>query len=178
MRKLLRNRLVVTRKPGFRRECVSCLRIGTPHIPKGRGRNRLAVASDAPFALLFVASGAFVNVLDIRANEAETTSVQINAEGGTASSHAVDLADFAQVKTLFDEFFRYEQVHILVNNAGISHIGTIEEVGSPQRITLAALHRTGSSAVRCLPRTCPWFRGQKQSRTQMRVHRGQQKSRT
>ena len=123
MRKLLRNRLVVTRKPGFRRECVSCLRIGTPHRPKGRGRNRLAVASDAPFALRFVASGAFVHVLDIRANDAETTSVQINAEGGTASSHTVDLADFAQVKTLFDEFFRYEQVHILVNNAGISHIG-------------------------------------------------------
>jgi 2-keto-3-deoxy-L-fuconate dehydrogenase len=78
-------------------------------------------------ALRFAASGAFVHVLDIRANDAEATCTQINAAGGAASSHTVDLADFAQVKPVFDELFRHEHVHILVNNAGVSHIGTIEE---------------------------------------------------
>ncbi len=32
----------------------------------------------------------------------------------------------SEVKTRFEELFRRERVHILINNAGISHIGTVE----------------------------------------------------
>ncbi len=32
----------------------------------------------------------------------------------------------SEVKSRFDELFRHERVHILINNAGISHIGTVE----------------------------------------------------
>jgi NAD(P)-dependent dehydrogenase (short-subunit alcohol dehydrogenase family) len=42
------------------------------------------------------------------------------------AAYACDVTDQAQVRKAFDEVFRHERVHILVNNAGISHIGTVE----------------------------------------------------
>jgi len=42
------------------------------------------------------------------------------------TAYACDVTDQAQVSKTFDEVFRNERVHILVNNAGISHIGTAE----------------------------------------------------
>jgi 2-keto-3-deoxy-L-fuconate dehydrogenase len=37
-----------------------------------------------------------------------------------------DVANHAQVKAVFDKLARQSPFHILVNNAGISHIGTVE----------------------------------------------------
>jgi len=42
------------------------------------------------------------------------------------TAYACDVTDQAQVSKTFDEVFRNERVHILVNNAGISHIGTVD----------------------------------------------------
>ncbi len=36
----------------------------------------------------------------------------------------------ADVSARFDELFRQERIHILINNAGISHIGTVESTTS------------------------------------------------
>ena len=51
---------------------------------------------------------------------------QIAASGGEASAHRCDVTDQAEVKATFAELFRRERIHILVNNAGVSHIGTVE----------------------------------------------------
>jgi 2-keto-3-deoxy-L-fuconate dehydrogenase len=77
-------------------------------------------------ALAFAAHGATVRVLDIGKEKAEATAKLITDSGGRASAHACDVGDQTQVKATFAEFFRNERVHILVNNAGISHIGTVE----------------------------------------------------
>ena len=36
------------------------------------------------------------------------------------------MTDQSQVKGVFDELFGRERIHILVNNAGVSHVGTVE----------------------------------------------------
>jgi len=46
--------------------------------------------------------------------------------GGRASTHRCDVTRQAEVKSTFDDIARRERIHILVNNAGISHIGTVE----------------------------------------------------
>jgi len=77
-------------------------------------------------ALAFAAHGASVRVLDLNGQNAEHTCLQINQNRGTASAIVCDVTDQSQVKSVFPELFQRERVHILVNNAGVSHIGTVE----------------------------------------------------
>ena len=74
----------------------------------------------------FAASGSTVRVLDVNQKDAEETSRLIHAAGGNASAHICDVTDQPQVKTLFSSLIESGGLHILVNNAGIAHIGTVE----------------------------------------------------
>jgi NAD(P)-dependent dehydrogenase (short-subunit alcohol dehydrogenase family) len=65
-------------------------------------------------------------VLDVNQREAEATCQFIQSAGGRASAHACDVADQQQVQSVFHELFEQERIQILVNNAGIPHIGTVE----------------------------------------------------
>jgi 2-keto-3-deoxy-L-fuconate dehydrogenase len=77
-------------------------------------------------ALKFAAQGAKIHVLDLSLKEAETTCQQIAVAGGTAYGHFCDVTDQKQVMAKFEEIATQGPISILVNNAGISHIGTVE----------------------------------------------------
>lgn len=77
-------------------------------------------------ALRFGAGGATVRVLDLNQDHAQAVKQEIVGAGGEASAHVCDVTDQQQVAGTFGELFRLGRVHILVNNAGISHIGTAE----------------------------------------------------
>lgn len=77
-------------------------------------------------ALRFASHGAAIQVVDVNEGAAVATTEQIRKSGGTASAHRCDVTDQSQVRAAFSELFRDERIHILVNNAGISHIGTVE----------------------------------------------------
>jgi 2-keto-3-deoxy-L-fuconate dehydrogenase len=51
---------------------------------------------------------------------------EIAKSDGRASAHVCDVTQQADVQKLLDEFAHSGHVHILVNNAGISHIGNVE----------------------------------------------------
>ena len=77
-------------------------------------------------SLRFAANGAAVRIADINPPQAEATAKQIDEAGGKATVHTCDVTDQRQVRETFQQIFATERVHILVNNAGISHIGTVE----------------------------------------------------
>ncbi len=77
-------------------------------------------------ALRFAANGATVRIADINLSQAEATAKQIADAGGQATAHACDVTNQRQVRELFGKLFAKERVQILVNNAGISHVGTVE----------------------------------------------------
>jgi NAD(P)-dependent dehydrogenase (short-subunit alcohol dehydrogenase family) len=77
-------------------------------------------------AELFAAQGAAIRVLDLNEKAANSTCQLIAARGGTASAHSCDVTDQSAVKASFGELFARERIAILVNNAGVSHIGTVE----------------------------------------------------
>src|SRR3984893_4346224 len=77
-------------------------------------------------ALEFAAHGAAVCVLDVSQQYAEATSRQIVEAGGSATAYACDVTDQVKVKSSFAAICTSNRVHILVNNAGISQIGTVE----------------------------------------------------
>ena len=74
----------------------------------------------------FARSGACVRILDIDLKQAEAVALDVVNAGGNASAFQCDVTSRENVKAIFDQLFRKESVHILVNNAGISHVGSLE----------------------------------------------------
>lgn len=77
-------------------------------------------------AKTFAQAGAFVRILDLNANQANQAVSQIQQTGGQASSHAVDVSNQEQTVAVINQIAEQGPIHILINNAGVSHIGTVE----------------------------------------------------
>jgi 2-keto-3-deoxy-L-fuconate dehydrogenase len=77
-------------------------------------------------ALRFAAAGSPVRILDLNPADAEATVGLIREGGGQAAAFACDVADQAKVRETFLTIFREGRVRILVNNAGVSHVGNVE----------------------------------------------------
>ena len=74
-------------------------------------------------ALLLAQQGARVMVLDINEDHAHAVAEEIEAAGGKAAAGQADVSNQSEVVGLFGGMSRLD---ILVNSAGISHIGTVE----------------------------------------------------
>ncbi len=74
-------------------------------------------------ALLFAKQGATVHVIDLNQESIAATLKEIKNSGGSAIGHACDVTD---QKAVVATFTKINKVDILVNSAGISHIGKIE----------------------------------------------------
>ena len=74
-------------------------------------------------ALLFAQQGAEVQVVDINEGAVNETFNEILTAGGKAAARTCNVTDQKEVKKVFHDMGR---VDILVNSAGVSHIGTVE----------------------------------------------------
>jgi 2-keto-3-deoxy-L-fuconate dehydrogenase len=77
-------------------------------------------------ALKFASHGAAVHILDVKIDDADATCRQIIGSGGSATALACDVTDQNQVNQTFKKLAAQGSLSILVNNAGVSHIGTVE----------------------------------------------------
>lgn len=71
-------------------------------------------------ALLFARQGALVHALDLNEEALSATEEEIRASGGFIKLHPCDVTKQAVVKNIFEAM---GTIDILVNSAGISHIG-------------------------------------------------------
>ena len=71
-------------------------------------------------ATVFAGQGAIVHLLDMNEESLNAVADDIKSSGGEAQGHLLNVTDQAAVKKVFDEI---GPVDILVNCAGISHIG-------------------------------------------------------
>jgi len=74
-------------------------------------------------ALLFAKQGGQVHVLDMNEEACNATVKEIQQVGGKAFMHACDVTLQQQVKEVFNKI---GNINIVVNSAGISHIGNVE----------------------------------------------------
>jgi 2-keto-3-deoxy-L-fuconate dehydrogenase len=74
----------------------------------------------------FAEAGATVRILDVNLAAAKSVAEKIQSCGKIARAYQCDVADHAAVKSVFEEVIRDAPVNILVNNAGISQVGTLE----------------------------------------------------
>lgn len=73
---------------------------------------------------LFARQGATVHILERNAEAAQEVIDQLADEGITAHSHACDVSDQQAVLQTFDAIGPFQ---ILVNNAGIAHVGRLDQ---------------------------------------------------
>lgn len=74
-------------------------------------------------ALLLAQQGAHVTILDINGDHARAVVGEVESAGGKAAAGRADVSNQAEVAALFA---RMPRLDILVNSAGVSHIGTAE----------------------------------------------------
>ena len=86
----------------------------------------------AAIASLFAARGAHVVLFERDQGAADVVAKAIRADGGSAAVVACDVGEEAEVRAAFERFDATRaRLDIFVNNAGIAHIGTIEQT-SPE----------------------------------------------
>ncbi|MBI3978604.1 MAG: SDR family oxidoreductase [Chloroflexi bacterium] len=79
-------------------------------------------------ALLFAREGAAVLAADLRLEAAQATVDEIRAAGGKGAAIRVNVAGAADVRRMVEEGLAlFGQIDVLVNNAGIGHVGTLAE---------------------------------------------------
>lgn len=77
--------------------------------------------------LALAEQGATVHILELQAVHANETAGQIVAGGGKAMVHECNVAKEDEVKRAFESIISKSPVDILINNAGIAHIGNLEQ---------------------------------------------------
>ncbi|MEP1446210.1 MAG: glucose 1-dehydrogenase [Paraglaciecola sp.] len=76
--------------------------------------------------LRLAAAGAHVLVLDLDKKAADETIALIQTENGSASAHSCNIADHDNVHQVINDILHNRQIDILINNAGIAHVGNLE----------------------------------------------------
>jgi 2-keto-3-deoxy-L-fuconate dehydrogenase len=71
--------------------------------------------------------GAHIIALDLTLESAQETADKILANGDTVSTYACDVSNHAQVNEVLAEIQHTHCIDMLINNAGIAHIGNIEQ---------------------------------------------------
>jgi len=74
-------------------------------------------------SVLFAKQGALVNIIELNTESATETVKEITAENGTASQFVCDVSNQKQV---IDTFNGIGKIDILINNAGIAHVGRVD----------------------------------------------------
>ncbi|WDF53832.1 SDR family NAD(P)-dependent oxidoreductase [Mucilaginibacter sp. KACC 22063] len=74
-------------------------------------------------ATLFAKQGAIVHIIELNIDAAEETAAQSRKSGFAAYAYQADVSNQQQIADLIEKI---GQVNILVNNAGIAHVGNVE----------------------------------------------------
>lgn len=80
----------------------------------------------------FAQEGALVCLVDIDEERSKSTAREIVKCGGKAASHLCDVANQRSVRDLFRRLARENPIQILVNSAGVSHIGKLESTSEAE----------------------------------------------
>lgn len=74
-------------------------------------------------SILFAKQGAEVHIVELTQESAQDAVAEIKSLGGKVIAHACNVADHEQVAATFEKIGALE---ILVNNAGIAHVGKVD----------------------------------------------------
>jgi 2-keto-3-deoxy-L-fuconate dehydrogenase len=100
-----------------------------------------------------------VLVVDLNLEAAQETVKEIISNGGSAKAYAVDVSNNSQVLALFKNINDEHTIDILINNAGIAHIGNIEQTSESDLDRLYNINVKG--VYNCISGTIEAMKAQK-----------------
>ncbi|WP_190811464.1 SDR family NAD(P)-dependent oxidoreductase [Flagellimonas sp. S3867] len=74
----------------------------------------------------FAKQGAKVHVLELHSDKAKSIEEEIQSLGGKAVGHQCDVSNQEETKRVIKSISDKSKIDILINNAGIAHVGNIE----------------------------------------------------
>lgn len=104
----------------------------------------------------FARAGATVHILELNTDLAQHVVEAIKADGGQAFAHSVDVSKQADVDAVVNAIAQQGPIHILVNNAGVAHIGTAESTAEADFDRIVNVNVKG--VYNCLHAVIPHFR--------------------
>ena len=126
-------------------------------------RNKTAIVTGGgsgigkAIAKLFAKQEAVVCILDFDEVGATQTVTEITAEGGKASAYKCDVSNQAQVKEIIDNIANSKgTIDILINNAGVAHVGNAESTSEEDFTRLFNVNVKG--VYNCLHAALPYLK--------------------
>lgn len=104
-------------------------------------------------AALFAKQGAEVHIVELTEESAKTAVEEIKANGGNVFSHACNVANQQEVLATFEKIGNF---NILVNNAGIAHVGKVDT--TPEADFDRIMNVNVKGVYNCLHAAIPHFR--------------------
>jgi NAD(P)-dependent dehydrogenase (short-subunit alcohol dehydrogenase family) len=93
--------------------------------------------------LELAADGADVIILDLNIDAAEETVADIDGQGGSARAIKCDISKQSEVNSVFSEITKSGPIDILVNSAGIAHVGNVQNTSESDLDRLYAVNVKG-----------------------------------
>lgn len=104
-------------------------------------------------AALFAKQGAEVHIIDLTVESSQEAVDEIKQSGGKVFSYACNVADQKEVVETFDKI---GNINILVNNAGIAHVGKVDT--TPEADFDRVMNVNVKGVYNCLYAAIPQFR--------------------
>jgi NAD(P)-dependent dehydrogenase (short-subunit alcohol dehydrogenase family) len=93
--------------------------------------------------LRLASEGAEILILDIDLESAESVANEIKGAGGNATAFACDVANHSGVEEVVASILATTEIDVLVNNAGIAHVGNLENTGEADLDRLLSVNVKG-----------------------------------
>jgi 2-keto-3-deoxy-L-fuconate dehydrogenase len=133
-------------------------------MPDLKLKDRVAIVTGAgsgigrAIALLFASEGARVAVLDVHEGNGKTVAGEVERAGGTVAYFFCDVTAHGQVQEVFRAVQeRFGPLDVLVNNAGVAHVGTVETTSEEDLDRVYAVNVKG--VYNCLHAAVPAMKG-------------------
>ena len=110
-------------------------------------------------AFTFAAQGAKIHILDFNEIAAKETEDEINNTGAVTKAHACDVSNQKNVNAIIAQITKSDRIDVLINNAGISHVGNIESVEETDLDRLYSVNIKG--VYNCIKACIPVMKNQK-----------------
>lgn len=108
-------------------------------------------------SILFAKQGAAVHILDFDSNGANKVVEEITASGGTATAHQCDVSNQQQVTGIIKAIAAASgSIQLLINNAGVAHVGTVETTSEDDFNRLFNINVKG--VYNCLQAAVPFMK--------------------
>ncbi len=102
---------------------------------------------------LFAKQGASVHIFELNYDLAREEAEKITKEHGQALAHEVDISNQKKVKEIVSSIASESPIDILINNAGIAHVGNAENTKEEDfdRLVLVNIKGTYNCIQACIP---------------------------